>query len=193
MAAMLGLLAAAPAAAQGRPAQAQLAGLEQALLAGGSATAILTRWCADHRLADPPRILAIRDPGAATPAPPEVRRRLGARPGDTIAYRRVRLACGARVLSEADNWYLPARLTPQMNDTLDHSDTPFGTAVKALDFHRVTLAAQRLWRAPAGGPPPAQVLRIEAVLISGAGAPFAVVRETYRADLFAAPLAEADH
>jgi hypothetical protein len=65
--------------------------------------------------------------------------------------------------------------------------------VKALDFHRVTLAAQRLWRGPAGGPPPAQVLRIEAVLINGAGAPFAVVRETYRADLFAAPLAEADH
>lgn len=184
------LLASAPAAvAQGRPAQAQLAGLETQLLSGGSATAILAAWCADHRLADPPRIVALRDPGVAAPAPPEVRRRLGARPGETIAYRRVRLACGAHVLSEADNWYLPARLTPQMNETLDHTDTPFGAAVKALDFHRVTLAARRLWRGPAGGPAPAQVLTIEAVLISGAGAPFSVVRETYRGDLFAAPVA----
>ncbi|HEX4739705.1 MAG TPA: hypothetical protein VH353_00050 [Caulobacteraceae bacterium] len=186
---MLAVLVAPAAAAEGQPAQAQLAGLETQLLAGGSATAILAGWCADHRLADPPRIVALREPGAAAPAPPEVRRRLGAGPGETIAYRRVRLACGERVLSEADNWYLPARLTPQMNDTLGHTDTPFGAVVKALDFHRVTLAARRLWRGPAGGRAPAQVLTIEAVLISGAGAPFAVVRETYRGDLFAAPVA----
>ena len=185
---MLALSAALPATAAA-PAQAQLTGLETQLLAGGSATAILTRWCADHRLADPPRILALRDRGAAVLAPGEVRRRLGARPGETIAYRRVRLACGAHVLSEADNWYLPSRLTPQMNQVLKQTDTPFGQAVKTLDFHRVTLAAHRLWRLHAAGPPPAQVLRIEAVLISGAGAPFAVVRGTYRRDLFAAPVA----
>lgn len=184
MAILLALPASAPAAARDRPAQAELTSLEKDLLAGGSATAILARWCADHRLADPARITALRD-SAAAPAPPEVRRRIGARPGEPIAYRRVRLACGARVLSEADNWYLPSRLTPQMNETLEHTDTPFGAAVKALDFHRVTLGARRLWRAGAAGPPPAQVLRIEAVLISGAGAPIAVVRETYRADLFA--------
>ena len=135
--------------------------------------------------------MALRDPGAASlPAPPEVRRRLHAGRGEAIAYRRVQLACGARILSEADNWYLPGRLTPAMNDALDHTVTPFGQAVQALHFHRVTLSARRLWRDPSAGPPPDQVLRIEAVLVTGAGAPFAFVRETYRADLFAPPLGE---
>jgi chorismate-pyruvate lyase len=190
MAAMLALLP-LPAAAYAQDAQAELERLQGDLLSGASATAILGQWCADHRLADPPRIAALRDPATAAPAPPEVRRRLGARAGEAIAYRRVRLACGERILSEADNWYLPDRLTPAMNDVLDHTDTPFGQAVKALDFHRVTIEARRLWRGPAAEPPPPQVLRIEAVLISGAGAPFALVRETYRADLFARPLAAA--
>jgi chorismate-pyruvate lyase len=190
MAAMFALLA-LPVAAFAQDEQAQLERLQGDLLSGASATAILGQWCADHRLADPPRIAALRDGAAASPAPPEVRRRLQARPGEAIAYRRVRLACGERTLSEADNWYLPDRLTPAMNDVLDHTDTPFGQAVKALDFHRVTVAARRLWRGPSAGPPPAHVLRIEAVLVSGAGAPFALVRETYRADLFARPLAGA--
>jgi hypothetical protein len=194
MAAALVILAALPAAAQDRRAggQAELAVLQRDLLSGASATAILGRWCADHHLADPPRIVALRDPGAAAPAPPDVRRRLGAGPGETIAYRRVRLACGERVLSEADNWYLPARLTPQMNQTLDQTDTPFGQAVRALDFHRVTLAARRLWGESAAGEAPPEVLRIEALLVTGRGAPFAVVRETYRRDLFAAPVAGAN-
>jgi chorismate-pyruvate lyase len=177
-----------PSAASAASDQAELTNLQRDLLSGGSATAILTRWCADHHLADPPRIVALRDTGAVVAAPPEVRRRLGVRPGETVAYRRVRLACGERVLSEADNWYLPARLTPQMNQTLEQTDTPFGQAVNALDFHRVTLGATRLWRGSGASPAPAEVLRIEAVLISGAGAPFAVVRETYRRDLFAAPV-----
>jgi DNA-binding GntR family transcriptional regulator len=186
--AALVLLAGFPAAAQGRPAQAELAGLERELLSGGSATAILGRWCADHHLAEPPRIVALRD-AVDSPAPPAVRQRLGAAPGETIAYRRVRLACGERVLSAADNWYLPARLTPQMNQTLEQTDTPFGQAVRALDFHRVTLSARRLWRGSDFGAPPAEVLRIDAVLVTGSGAPFALVRETYRRDLFAAPVA----
>jgi chorismate-pyruvate lyase len=187
--AALVLLATPAAAAPGQPGRAQLDDLETQLLSGGSATAILAQWCADHHLADPPRIVALRDAGAAAPPPPEVRRRLDAREGEAIAYRRVRLACGGRVLSEAENWYLPARLTPQMNDVLDHTDTPFGAAVKALGFHRVTVADRRLWAGADATPPPEKVLQIEAVLVSGAGAPFSVVRETYRGELFAAPSA----
>ncbi|MBV8682464.1 MAG: UTRA domain-containing protein [Caulobacteraceae bacterium] len=186
MAAALALLA-LPAAGRAQDRQAELQGLQRDLLAGGSATVILGRWCADHRLADPPRIVALRDPGASVQAPPEVRRHLQARPGEAIAYRRVRLACGERVLSEADNWYLPDRLTPAMNQTLETTDTPFGLAVKALDFHRVTVEARRLWLGRSDAPPPIRLLRIEAVLVAGAGAPFAFVRETYRGDLFAGP------
>jgi hypothetical protein len=65
-----------------------------------------------------------------------------------------------------------------------------------LDFHRITLGAHLLWRAPGGAaaiqPPPPDVLRIEAVLVAGSGAPFALVRETYRRGLFAAPVAAPD-
>ncbi len=41
------------------------------------------------------------------------------------AYRHVRLRCGDRVLSEADNWYLPRKLTPRMNRLLETSDMAF--------------------------------------------------------------------
>ncbi len=64
--------------------------------------------------------------------------------------------CGGHVLSEADNWYVPARLTPQMNRALDTSDTPFGAAVKALDFHRATpggAGRERPPHSPAGCAP----------------------------------------
>lgn len=161
--------------------------LEGALLSGESATAILARWCADLRLADPPRVVALRDAGAVALASPRVRRRLQALPGEAIAFRRVRLACGAHVLSQADNWYLPDRLTPAMNAALEGSDAPFGQVVRPLRFHRVTLAEHRLaGRRPsvgtAGG---SDVLRLDAVLVGGDGRPFAFVQETYKGELLA--------
>ena len=42
----------------------------------------------------------------AAPAP-------GIGPDEPVAYRHVRLRCGDHVLSEADNWYVPSRLTPE--------------------------------------------------------------------------------
>ena len=85
------------------------------LLAHDSATLTIERWCADHRLADPARIVAERVSDAAKPASAEVREALDVKPDEPLGYRRVRLKCGDRVLSEADNWYVPARLTPEMN------------------------------------------------------------------------------
>jgi hypothetical protein len=88
------------------------------LLAHDSATLTLERWCADHRLADPARIVAERVSGADKPASAEVRAALDAKPDEPLSYRRVRLKCGGHVLSEADNWYVPSRLTPEMNHML---------------------------------------------------------------------------
>ena len=48
-------------------------------------------------------------------------------------------------MSEADNWYVPARLTPEMNAFLDTTDTPFGKAVRPLQPYRKTLEAKLLW------------------------------------------------
>jgi hypothetical protein len=169
--ALAGPAASAREQATGSPADQ----IEAALLTGESATAILGRWCADHRLADPPRIVARRDPGADQPAPASVRRALRARRGEPIAYRRVDLACGERVLSAADNWYLPDHLTAAMEKTLETTTTPFGQVVAPLGFHRLTLRAERP-RRPAPGAP---ILRITAVLVAVDGRPFSVVRESY--------------
>ena len=93
------------------------------LLAHDSATLTIERWCADHRLADPARIVAERVSGADKPASAEVREALDVKPDEPLGYRRVRLKCGDHVLSEADNWYVPARLTPAMNNVLETTDT----------------------------------------------------------------------
>lgn len=165
------------------------------LLSRPSATETLTRWCADRRLADPAEIKALRLPGVFKPASRDVRMLLGAGPHDQVRYRRVQLMCGLHVLSEADNWYLPSRLTPQMNQALDYSETPFGVVVRPLGFQRQTLEATILYHpfpgdsrgvaAGAGGRLvlPLDVLQHVAVLTTAAGSPFSVVVETYSRDL----------
>src|SRR5271157_592394 len=115
------------------------------LLAHDSATLTLERWCADHRLADPALIVAERVHDVDKVAAAEVRATLDVKPDEPLGYRRVRLKCGDHVLSEADNWYVPARLTPEMNHVLETTDTPFGKAVADLHFRRHTLAAELLW------------------------------------------------
>src|ERR1700674_2397940 len=115
------------------------------LLSHDSATLTLQRWCDVHRLASPPRIVAARVPDIDKQPTPDQRRELGVTPAEPARYRRVKLMCGALVLSEADNWYVPGRLTPEMNKLLDSTDTPFGVVVRALHFQRHTLSSTLLW------------------------------------------------
>jgi hypothetical protein len=172
------------------------------LLAHDSATLTLERWCADHRLGDPPRIVAERVRDVDKPASAEVRAALDVKLNEPLGYRRVRLKCGDHVLSEADNWYVPSRLTPEMNHTLQTTDTPFGKAVAALHFRRHTLSADLLWRplpkdwemgaqsAPekAGALTiPDHLLEHRAVLSTPDGEPFSEVVETYTSEVLAFP------
>ena len=145
-------LAAAPARASwpdtpiGRlAALAELQTLNADLLGHASATLTLDRWCARHRLATEARIVADRVRGEDKQPSAEIRAQLRAGDAEPIAYRRVRLRCGERVLSEADNWYVPARLTAEMNHTLETSNAAFGRVVQPLDFRRHTLSARLLW------------------------------------------------
>jgi chorismate-pyruvate lyase len=149
--------------------------LKTDLLSNNSATVVLGQWCAAGHLADPPAIKAIRD-AVEAPASAETRALLKADVGEPIRYRRVKLMCGAHVLSEADNWYVPARLTPQMNTVLDTSDTPFGAAVKALNFHRTTLDAAEV-------KDPRTILRVRALLLTPDETPFSLVVENYTREL----------
>ncbi len=148
------------------------------LAAHDSATEVLGRWCARLRLADPPVIRAERDLSAREPSEAAARRRLRPAAGQRIAWRAVRLTCGRHVLSTADNWYVPARLTDAMNEALANTDTPFGQVVAPLHFHR-TRVQPPAW---AGDAHPFEV-RQAAVLVTAAGVPFSLVRERYTSEL----------
>lgn len=179
---------ASPARGSQAPARHTLRAFEARLEASNSATLVLQSWCADHRLADPPAIRALRVHGVEKPASREVRRRLHADPGETLRYRRVQLVCGRRVLSKADNWYRPGLLTPGMNRQLDETDTPFGIVVRPMGFHRHTLGVDWLSssgvaRRRTGAGTTGEVLRHRAVLATPQGAPFSYVVETYTAEI----------
>nr|WP_246375542.1 hypothetical protein [Gluconacetobacter takamatsuzukensis] len=173
--------------------EALIATLDARLLSHPSATLTLEGWCRDHGLAPVAHVVARRLPGIARVPSEGQRRDLAVSADEPVAYRRVELACGGRVLSVADNWYVPARLTPAMNDQLSRTDTAFGHVVADLHFTRRTLDSTRLF-APLpegwehrGLPPagagtiaiPAEILRHRALLYRPDGLPFSEVVETY--------------
>lgn len=208
------LICAAPLAArepaQGWPdtplsrtqALAELQTLNAQLLSHPSATLTLEHWCAAHHLAPEAKIVAHRVHGEDKPLPDGARALLGIGPNEPVRYRHVALSCGDVVLSDADNWYVPARLTADMNHQLDTSDVPFGKVVQPLHFRRQTLSAELLWSPLPEGwdsgaplPPssgkslamPDHVLQHRAVLYTGDNQPFSLVVESYTSHVLVRP------
>ncbi|HZZ34878.1 MAG TPA: hypothetical protein VFE03_04070 [Caulobacteraceae bacterium] len=171
---------------------AQLQTLNADLLSHDSATAVLQALC-NRREAGMPSIVARQlEAPDDLPAANAVRRFLGAATNEPIRHRRVELMCGQAVLSRADNWYLPGRLTQEMNSQLDATETPFGVVVRPLGFQRRTLSARLLFNPlPPGWEtqppdafdapvrPPPNVLEHRAVLQAPDGRPFSLLVETY--------------
>jgi chorismate-pyruvate lyase len=156
------------------------------ILASRSATATLEQWCRDHRLAATPRMTAHLVSGVAQPATAEQRRRLQVGAGDEVKYRHVDLQCGDRILSKADNWYVPGRLTADMNRLLDTTNTPFGAVVSALGPTRETFDVKLLW---SGTPPvPDALFEHRAVLYTRDHQPFSEVHEIYQRQILAPPV-----
>ena len=177
--------------------------LNAELLSHDSATMTLERWCTAHHMAAEPRIVAERVHDIDKPISSAQRQELGITPTEPVRYRRVNLRCGALVLSQADNWYVPSRLTPDMNKLLDSTDTPFGKVVQALHFQRHTLWSKVLWwplpegwemQANAVGNElatasmPVQLLEHKAVLTLPDGTPFSEVVESYTDKVMEFPL-----
>jgi chorismate-pyruvate lyase len=177
--------------------------LNAELLSHDSASLTLERWCDAHGLAAPPRIVAERIIGTDKKPTAQQRVELGVTPLEPVRYRRVRLRCGAVVLSEADNWYVPSRLTDPMNEQLDHTDAAFGKVVQTLNFRRHTLSATLLWsplpegwenqpRAASVGAGklhiPERLLEHRAVLVLPDGTPISEVVETYTGNVLAFPM-----
>jgi hypothetical protein len=168
------LVAGAIAAAQAPPADvsSKIQALSEQLLASSSATLTLERWCAERGLATPPTVVADVVKGAAKIPTDEQLRRLDVRDRGDVAYRRVQLRCGTRVLSEADNWYVPARLTPDMNRLLSETETPFGKVVAALEPSRRTFDVRTLW--------PEALFEHDAIVYTREHTPFSEVHEIYQ-------------
>lgn len=171
------------------------------ILASRSATLTLEAWCLDHHLADESTIVAEVVRGVTKVATPEQRRRLQVGPNIEVKYRRVRLRCGNRVVSEAENWYVPDRLTAEMNRLLDATNTAFGRVVQSLDPYRETFAAKMLWsplpegweRGPMPAPKvtarvltiPAALFEHRAIIYAGRHIPLSEVDEVYQKQLLA--------
>jgi hypothetical protein len=154
--------------------------LNTKILGSTSATLTLEKWCGDHHLATPPVIVAklVRGGGKAPTA--DQRTRLGVSDDGAVRYRHVLLQCGSLVLSEADNWYVPARLTADMNARLDTSDAPFGRVVQPLEPYRRTFAVNMLWTDAWPPSIPAALFEHRAILYTRDGQPFSEVDEVYQ-------------
>ncbi len=136
------------------------------LKASDSATAVLQRRCATGA------ITAAVDRAVSLVPSPAQRRALAVTSREEVSYRRVRLMCGSVVLSTAENWYVPARLTAAMRSALA-GDAAFGAVIRPLRPRRTTRSVARLGDDP--------VLRVEAVVIGADRRPLAYVIETYAA------------
>ena len=177
---------------------AEIQTLQVDLLSHDSATATLERWCRRLGNVNPATITAERAKLTNPRPTPEIRQYLRVGPEIELKFRHVRLKCGEIVLSEADNWYVPLRLTPFMNKTLESSETPFGKVVKPLGFTRHTLSANLLWpglsnpgaavvESPSEGreglAPPYLLFEHRALLQTANGTPFSLLIERYTRNL----------
>lgn len=159
--------------------------LNRRLLEADSATATIEKWCADHCLASPAKIVARRVASPEKTPDAETRRRLLAENNEIIRHRRVQLMCGEHVLSEADNWYVPARLPAETNVMLETGDTPFGKAIRSLHPRRQTIMAKLMW-SPAPGEqsrPPPYLLEHRALILGQDQTPISEVDEHYTREL----------
>jgi len=109
---------------------------------------------------------------------------------------------GSLPLSEAENWFIPQRLMPGMRDLLAATDIPFGTAIAPLNPFRRTLSVRFPDLTSRGSEKTSQdgcgiewslpnvVLEHQAIVMSEAGEPLAVVQEGFRSELvsFALPI-----
>lgn len=171
------------------------------ILADTSATTALEKWCASHQMADVPKIVAHSIKDSSRPPDAAQMRRLGVTDASEVRHRHVQLRCGTHVLSEAHNWYVPARLTPEMNRLLETTDASFGTVVRPLRPYRRTFAVNMLWSALPPGwelrrrrwslrcrrrlDIPKELFEHRAILYTSDHQPFSEVDEIYQRELLA--------
>ncbi len=173
--AMIAIAFAATAPAQ----SSQIAAFEATLAAHDSATEALRSWCQARGIADPALIMARPITGSPAKPPKGLRRLLGVGLREPLSYRHVELTCGARVLSVAHNWYVPARLTAEMNAALAATQVPFGRIAAPLNYRREPL---EVLSRPPRGCPANTISAHRALLRLPDGRPLAYVLECYTSE-----------
>lgn len=143
---------------------------------------MLERWCGRQ-------VTAHRTAFAEKALPECHRRSLELMPRERTAYRHVRLVADGQILCEADNWYVPERLSAAMNDALERTNRPFGKVIAPLHPSRRVLSTkvlQGVGQRPSlmandGGSHPA--LEHEALVMDGVGRALCIVHEIYMTKL----------
>ena len=158
------------------PLHARACALNDALLNHDSATEVVAEW----RGVDTAQVVARRAPGPPLEAGAEARELLRVGSREPVRHRRVALSVAGVVLSEADNWYVPSRLTPAMNRLLDETEIPFGPVVRPIGFQRRTLDAVVMDEGAT------HILRHRALLVAPDGLPISLVSEAYARSLLTA-------
>ena len=161
----------------GPQAEALLRRFNAELLSSDSATRVLERWCGSP-------IAALQLEAPAKPLPAEHGQCLGLLTGEQILYRRVNLVATGQVLCAAENWYIPERLTAEMNHALEHTTIPFGYVIAPLKPRRQTLSAITFWPDARRGPDDAVILEHRTRLTAADGRALSVVHEAYTNQIF---------
>ncbi len=184
---------ASPSASRDAKAAALVRELSDHLLHASTATEALHAWCAAHGLSAGPIAAVKQEPDRPRYADDDVLDELRPERHERIAHRCVRLVHGPVVLSEADNWFIPERLPPEVRSALETTDLPFGGAIARLRPSRRTYfvsfpelrTASEAGTAgcPFGLPPSMPVLEHKAVVLDQDRRPLSVVSERYCAAL----------
>jgi hypothetical protein len=167
--------------------------LSDHLLHASTATEALHAWCTAHGLSAGPITAVMQDPDRRRHADDDVLDELRPERHERIAYRCVRLVRGLVVLSEADNWFVPERLPPEVRSALAATDMPFGAAIARLRPSRrtyfvrfpelSTVSEAATVGSPAGLSPSMPILEHKAVVLDQNRQPLSVVSERYCAAL----------
>jgi uncharacterized protein YjiS (DUF1127 family)/chorismate-pyruvate lyase len=167
--------------------------LSDHLLHASTATEALHAWCAARGLSAGPITAVKQDPDQRRYPDDDMLDELRPERHERITYRCVRLVRGLVVLSEADNWFIPDRLPPEVRDLLEATDIPFGAAVARLQpsrrtyfvrFAELSTAAEAGTGGSAAGLSPSMpILEHKAVVLDRNRQPLSVVSERYCAAL----------
>jgi len=183
-------------------ATALLQSLNVELLTSDSEQQTLGRWCSSHGLVSNPQISIERVLDAEERPTEAQRKMLATSAKEPIRHRKVQVLCGATVLLEADDWYLPSRVSAQVNALIESTALPFETA-QIGHFRRRIVSATILWpqlpelwglgteesatESQAMRPPPARVLTHHVLVTLPDGTPFGEAKENYMRSVLAFP------